>query len=350
MASKTCSPSNKLRFLLGMVLFLRMNMATAQLSSTFYSTTCPKALSTIKSAVNSAVSNEARMGASLLRLHFHDCFVNASRLFFSFNDLLCNELQGCDGSILLDDTANMTGEKTAVPNSDSARGFEVIDTIKSQVESLCPGVVSCADIVAVAARDSVVAFSCFDASFSQLGGPSWTVLLGRRDSTTASLSAANSNIPAPTLNLSGLITAFSNKGFTAKEMVALSGSHTIGQARCTTFRARIYNETNIDSTFATSLRANCPSTGGDNSLSPLDTTSSTSFDNAYFKNLQGQKGLLHSDQQLFSGGSTDSQVNAYSSNLGSFTTDFANAMVKMGNLSPLTGTNGQIRTNCRKAN
>ncbi|KAG4125770.1 hypothetical protein ERO13_D10G118000v2 [Gossypium hirsutum] len=323
MASETCSPSNKLRFLLGMVLFLLMNMTTEQLSSTFYSTTCPKALATIKSAVNSAVSNEARMGASLLRLHFHDCFVN-----------------GCDGSILLDDTANMTGEKTAVPNSNSVRGFEVIDTIKSQVESLCPGVVSCADIVAVAARDSVVA----------LGGPSWTVLLGRRDSTTASLSAANSNIPAPTLNLSGLITAFSNKGFTAKEMVALSGSHTIGQARCTTFRTRIYNETNIDSTFATSLRANCPSTGGDNSLSPLDTTSSTSFDNAYFKNLQGQKGLLHSDQQLFSGGSTDSQVNAYSSNLGSFTTDFANAMVKMGNLSPLTGTSGLIRTNCRKTN
>ncbi|XWS13077.1 hypothetical protein CRYUN_Cryun36dG0006600 [Craigia yunnanensis] len=248
--------------------------------------------------------------------------------------------QGCDASILLDDTANITGEKTAGPNNNSVRGYEVIDTIKSQLESLCAGVVSCADIVAVAARDSVVA----------LGGTSWTVLLGRRDSTTASLSAANSNIPAPTLSLSGLISAFANKGFTAKEMVALSGSHTIGQARCTSFRTRIYNETTIDSSFASSLRANCPSTGGDNNLSPLDTTSPTSFDNAYFKNLQSQKGLLHSDQQLFSGGSTDSQVNAYSSNPGSFSTDFANAMVKMGNLSPLTGTSGQIRTNCRKVN
>ncbi|KAK6266385.1 hypothetical protein QUC31_017222 [Theobroma cacao] len=248
--------------------------------------------------------------------------------------------QGCDASILLDDTANITGEKTAGPNNNSVRGYEVIDTIKSQLESLCPAVVSCADIVAVAARDSVVA----------LGGPSWSVLLGRRDSTTASLNAANSNIPAPTLSLSGLISAFSNKGFTAKEMVALSGSHTIGQARCTTFRSRIYNETTIDPSFATSLRANCPSTGGDNNLSPLDTTSPTSFDNAYYKNLQSQKGLLHSDQQLFSGGSTDSQVNAYSSNLGSFRTDFANAMIKMGNLSPLTGTSGQIRTNCRKVN
>ena len=65
---------------------------------------------------------------------------------------------------------------------------------------------------------------CF---FQQLGGPSWTVLLGRRDSTTASQSAANSNIPAPTLNLSQLITTFSNKGFTTQELVALSGSYFI---------------------------------------------------------------------------------------------------------------------------
>ncbi|CAL5440370.1 unnamed protein product [Camellia sinensis] len=66
-----------------------------------------------------------------------------------------------------------------------------------------------------------------------------TVPLGRRDSTAASLSAANSNLPGPNLNLSNLITAFSNKGFTAKELVALSGSHTIGQARCAVFRSHI---------------------------------------------------------------------------------------------------------------
>ncbi|KAI8014804.1 Cationic peroxidase 1 [Camellia lanceoleosa] len=300
-----------------------VRMASAQLSSTYYSSTCPNVLTTIKTAVSSAVSSEARMGASLLRLQFHDCFVN-----------------GCDASVLLDDNSTFTGEKTAAPNANSLRGFDVIDTIKSQVESSCPGVVSCADILAVAARDSVVA----------LGGPSWTVQLGRRDSTTASLSAANSNIPGPTLNLSALITAFSNQGLSANEMVALSGSHTIGQARCTTFRTRIYNETNINTQFATALKANCPSTGSDNNLAPLDTTSATSFDNAYYTNLQSQKGLLHSDQQLFNGGSTDAQVNTYSSNSATFFTDFANAMVKMGNISPLTGTSGQIRTNCRKAN
>lgn len=51
---------------------------SGQLSSTFYSSSCSNALSTIQSAVQSAVNNEARMGASLLRLHFHDCFVNVS--------------------------------------------------------------------------------------------------------------------------------------------------------------------------------------------------------------------------------------------------------------------------------
>ncbi|KAM1038365.1 hypothetical protein ACFX13_033789 [Malus domestica] len=315
----SCTPTNTKISL--SLLFLLVGVASAQLSSTFYGTSCPNALSTIKSAVDSAVSKEARMGASLLRLHFHDCF-------------------GCDASVLLDDTANFTGEKTAGANANSLRGFDVIDTIKSQLESLCPKVVSCADILTVAARDSIVA----------LGGLTYTVPLGRRDSTTASLSAANSNIPAPTLNLSALITAFSNKGFTAKELVALSGSHTIGQARCTTFRTRLYNEANINASFATSLKSSCPTSGGDNNLSPLDVTSPTSFDNAYFSNLVSQRGLLHSDQQLFSGGSTDSQVNAYVSNPATFRTDFANAMIKMGNLSPLTGTNGQIRTNCRKVN
>ncbi|XP_055812743.1 cationic peroxidase 1-like [Solanum dulcamara] len=303
--------------------FLLGPSSAQSLSANFYSSSCPNVLSVIKTAVDSAVSSEARMGASLLRLHFHDCFVN-----------------GCDASVLLDDTSNFTGEKTAGPNSGSLRGFDVIDTIKTQVESSCAGIVSCADILAVAARDSVI----------KLGGPSWTVLLGRRDSTTASLSAANNNIPAPTLNLTGLISSFSNKGLTAREMVALSGSHTIGQARCTTFRNRLYNEANINASFATSVKANCPQSGGNNNLSPLDTTSPTSFDNAYYKNLQIQKGLLHSDQVLFNGGSTDSIVNTYSSNSATFFTDFGNAMVKMGNLSPLTGTNGQIRKNCRKMN
>ncbi|KAK6940205.1 hem peroxidase, partial [Dillenia turbinata] len=121
------------------LLFL-FGAVSAQLSPTFYDSSYPKALSTIQTAVGNAVSSERRMGASLLRLHFDDCFAN-----------------GCDGSILLVDTSTFTREKTAEPNANSVRGFDVIDTTKSKVETLRPGVVSCADIVAVAACDSVVA-------------------------------------------------------------------------------------------------------------------------------------------------------------------------------------------------
>ncbi|CAL9769761.1 unnamed protein product [Musa acuminata subsp. burmannicoides] len=309
-------------------------IASGQLSSTFYSTSCPLAIQTIRLAVRAAVAKEARMGASLLRLHFHDCFVNAT-------DVVDDHKQGCDGSVLLDDTSSFTGEKTAAPNNNSLRGFDVIDNIKSQVEAVCKQVVSCADILAVAARESVAA----------LGGPLWTVQLGRRDATTASLDAANTEIPSPKSDLDDLISAYSKKGLGTTDMVALSGAHTIGQARCISFRDRIYNETSIDSSLATSRQSNCPSSGdGDDNLSPLDAVTCTLFDNFYFRNLVKKKGLLHSDQQLFSGGSTDSLVTTYSTNTARFFSDFAAAMVKMGNISPLTGTDGEVRLNCRKAN
>ncbi|XP_010685962.1 cationic peroxidase 1 [Beta vulgaris subsp. vulgaris] len=314
--------TNMMKLTIWVGLFL-LGTAQAQLSANYYAKTCPKALSTIRNAVRKAVSAESRMGASLLRLHFHDCFVN-----------------GCDASVLLNDTSTFTGEQTAGANAGSLRGYTVVDSIKSQVESVCPGVVSCADILAVAARESVVS----------LRGPTWQVQLGRRDSTTASLSTANSDIPSPSMDLRGLLSSFSDKGLTAKEMVALAGAHTIGQARCVVFRNRVYNESNIDASFVTSVKSNCPSSGGDNNLSPLDSTTPVVFDNGYFKDLVNNKGLMHSDQQLFNNGSTDSQVTSYSKGSSSFHKDFARAMVKMGNLSPLTGTNGQIRTNCWKTN
>lgn len=65
-------------------------------------------------------------------------------------------IQGCDGSVLLDGSDS---EKLAGANLNSARGFEVIDSIKTAVENSCSGVVSCADILAIAARDSVLLVS-----------------------------------------------------------------------------------------------------------------------------------------------------------------------------------------------
>ncbi|KAJ4720179.1 Peroxidase [Melia azedarach] len=308
-----------------LLIVLLIGSTNAQLSPNFYSSSCKNLFPTVKSVVQSAISKEARMGASLLRLFFHDCFVN-----------------GCDGSVLLDDTSSFTGEKNAVPNRNSARGFDVIDNIKSAVEKACPGVVSCADVLAIAARDSV----------SILGGPSWQVKLGRRDARTTSQSAANNGIPAPTSNLNQLISRFNSLGLSTRDLVALTGGHTIGQARCTSFRARVYNETNIDASFARTRQGNCPrATGnGDNNLAPLDLQTPTSFDNNYFKNLINRRGLLHSDQQLFNGGSTDSIVRTYSNSPNTFTSDFIAAMIKMGDISPLTGSNGEIRKNCRRAN
>ncbi|URE08711.1 peroxidase [Musa troglodytarum] len=302
-----------------------LGSASAQLSTGFYSSLCPNLLSTVKPVVQSAISSEKRMGASLLRLFFHDCFVN-----------------GCDASLLLDDTSNFTGEKTATPNQNSVRGFDVIDKIKTAVEKACPGVVSCADILAITARDAVVI----------LGGPNWDVKLGRRDAKTASLSGANNNIPPPSSSLSNLISKFSAQGLSRQEMVALAGAHTIGQARCISFRSRIYNDTNIDSSLATARQSNCPSTSGsgDGNLAPLDLQTPTTFDNDYFKNLVNLKGLLHSDQQLFSNGSTDSLVKTYSASPSKFASDFAAAMIKMGDISPLTGSQGEIRNDCRKVN
>ncbi|KAH9314463.1 hypothetical protein KI387_023090, partial [Taxus chinensis] len=176
----------------GIVAALFLVSANAQLSATFYDKSCPNALSIIKSEIKKVVGNESRMGASLLRLHFHDCFV-----------------EGCDGSVLLDGSS---GEKTAGPNLHSARGFNTIDAIKRNLEAACTGVVSCADILAVAARDSVV----------RLGGPTWTVPLGRRDSKTSNQNGANNNIPSPTSSLSNLTARFRAQGLSSKDLVALS--------------------------------------------------------------------------------------------------------------------------------
>ncbi|XP_048429073.1 lignin-forming anionic peroxidase-like [Pyrus x bretschneideri] len=298
----------------------------AQLSSTFYDKTCPNALITIKNAVRTAVSSERRMAASLIRLHFHDCFV-----------------QGCDASILLDDAPSITSEKGALQNNGSVRGFEVIDKAKAEVEKVCPGVVSCADILAVAARDASVAVS----------GPSWTVKLGRRDSTTASQSLAESSLPLFTDSLDRLKERFGDLGLNARDLVALSGAHTIGQARCVTFRGRIYNNaSDIDSNFATTRKRRCPAdaNNGDANLAPLELVTPNSFDNNYYKNLIQKKGLLESDQVLFSGGSTDSIVSEYSSKPATFKADFITAMIKMGDINPLTGSAGEVRRICSALN
>lgn len=314
-------------FALAFVLLLFCTtLCSATLSSHFYDRTCPRALSTIRTSINRAIARQRRMAASLIRLHFHDCFV-----------------RGCDASVLLVNSSSFVSEQEAGQNKNSAIGFEVIEEAKLHVERLCPGVVSCADILAVAARDSSV----------YVGGPSWTVKLGRRDSTRAFLDEAITDLPRFDASLQSLIELFGNKNLSARDMVALSGSHTIGQAQCLTFRGRIYNtSSDIDANFARTRQRRCPATpqNGDTNLAPLDLVTPNQLDNNYFKNLIQKKGLLASDQILFSGSSTDSIVTEYSRNRKSFSADFAAAMVRMGDIEPLTGSSGQIRRICSVVN
>ncbi|KAK3224214.1 hypothetical protein Dsin_011239 [Dipteronia sinensis] len=297
----------------------------------FYDHSCPNAQQIVKSVVAKAVAKETRMAASLLRLHFHDCFV-----------------KGCDASILLDSTGSIISEKRSNPNRNSARGFEVIDDIKSALEKECPHTVSCADIMALSARDSTVL----------AGGPSWEVPLGRRDSKGASLSGSNNNIPAPNNTFQTILTKFKLQGLNVVDLVALSGSHTIGNSRCVSFRQRLYNQSgngqpdySLDQSYAAQLRTRCPRSGGDQNLFFLDFVSPTKFDNSYFKLLLASKGLLNSDQVLVTKNEASMElVKKYAYNNELFFKQFAASMVKMGNISPLTGSKGEIRKHCRKIN
>ncbi|XP_074577462.1 peroxidase P7-like [Curcuma longa] len=295
------------------------------LSPDFYNSSCPGLVSIVQAEMRREVAAESRMGASVLRLFYHDCFVN-----------------GCDASVLLDDTQAFAGEKNAGPNARSLRGYDVIDGIKAKVEATCAAIVSCADILALAALEGTVL----------LGGPSWRVQLGRRDATTASQSAANRELPSPSATLNDLISLFVSKGFSAQEMTALSGAHTLGSARCVNFRSHVYGDADVDPAFAAKRLRNCPAvTGfGDDNWEPLDAQSPAGFDTAYYQNLMLRQGLLRSDQELFNGGSQDSVVKMYSSNAAAFRNDFAAAMEKMAAMSPLTWPNGQIRLNCRRVN
>ncbi|CAN0846744.1 Cationic peroxidase 1 [Linum grandiflorum] len=134
-------------------------------------------------------------------------------------------------------------------------------------------------------------------------------------------------------------------------MVTLSGAHTVGKARCELYRDRAYGYSNIDPLYAAFLKTICPLSGGDDNLASLDnSTTNDVFDVGFYRSLANQKGLLPSDQVLTA---ANSQVSAYNKVLvGSLTffSDFANAMMKMGNLTGPAGNVGQIRTNCRRAN
>jgi peroxidase len=315
----------KAAIILGFVLGLMLPMALAQLRVGFYSSTCPNAEAIIKQAVQKKFNSDRSITAALLRMHFHDCFV-----------------RGCDASILIDSTPSKPSEKSAGPNG-SVRGFELIDEAKKALESACPNIVSCADIITVATRDSVLL----------AGGPSYSVPTGRRDGLVSNPNDVN--LPGPTLSVSQAFESFRPKGFTLTEMVVLLGGHTVGISHCSFFRDRLTNfqgtgkpDPSMDSALVNQLAQTC-SAGADPTVF-LDQGTNFVVDNQYYKQLLAKKGILQIDQELATDKSSSGIVSNLASNSAGFRNSFAAAMVKMGRVDVLTGTAGNIRKNCRVFN
>ncbi|XVE55119.1 hypothetical protein DITRI_Ditri03aG0135100 [Diplodiscus trichospermus] len=296
------------------------------LSWTFYQSSCPKIESIIRNQLNKVFKEDIGQAAGLLRLHFHDCFV-----------------QGCDASVLLDGSASGPSEQDAPPNlSLRAKSFEIIDDLRERVHKECGRVVSCADIVALAARDSVYLS----------GGPDYDVPLGRRDGLTfATRNVTLQNLPAPFANASTILASLATKKFDPTDVVALSGGHTIGISHCSSFTRRLYptQDPTMDKTFANNLKGICPTANSTNTT-VLDLRSPNKFDNKYYVDLMNRQGLFTSDQDLYTDSRTRGIVTSFAVNQTLFFEKFVLSMIKMGQLSVLTGNKGEIRANCSVRN
>ncbi|URD84225.1 peroxidase [Musa troglodytarum] len=304
----------------------------AGLKKGFYKKTCPQAEETVRSIVGKHASADSELPAKLLRLFFHDCFV-----------------RGCDASILIESTADNTAEKDAGPNL-SLAGFDVIEEVKTSLETACPGTVSCADIVALAARDSVSL---------QFGKLLWKVKTGRRDGTISRQSEALSDLPSPASNFSVLAGQFAGKGLHVDDLVVLSGAHTIGVGHCNLFSQRLYNFTgrnaaddadpSLDPAYAALLKTKCRSLADNTTTVAMDPGSSTEFDSHYYANLRERRGLFVSDAALL----TDRRSAKLVGKLlrpGDFFDAFKNSITRMGAIGVLTGTAGEIRNKCSVVN
>ncbi|CAN6331321.1 unnamed protein product [Urochloa humidicola] len=189
MATSRCKVMLLMAFIIAAAL-TTVSRAQSPLQYNFYGNSCPQAEATVRNVTEGIIVNDRTMGAAFVRLFFHDCF-------------------GCDASILLDPTSsNPQVEKKAI----TLRGYDAVNKIKAAVESVCPGVVSCADILAFAARDTAIVSGGF-ASFDM---PS-----GRRDGVVSNFFDVLQNIPSPILKLQDLINNFAAKGLSVDDLVAL---------------------------------------------------------------------------------------------------------------------------------
>ncbi|XP_020179033.1 peroxidase 2 [Aegilops tauschii subsp. strangulata] len=308
-----------------------MAAGPAGLQHGFYNSSCPKAEDTVRNVVQGMIRNDPTMGAAFVRLFFHDCFV-----------------RGCDASILLDPTTSKPEtEKTTIP----LRGYDAVNKIKDAVEAVCPGVVSCADILAFAARDSTCAS----------GGFTFHMPSGRLDGFQSIADEVFQGIPSPAFQLQELLDSFAAKGLNAEDLVVLSGAHSFGLTHCNFVTPRLYPtiDPSMNATFAAALKKVCPpprNGGGFISVSNNRVTDPNKLSNQFYKNVASGQVLFTSDQTLLdetptTGNKTAAMVADNAANPIAWMVRFAAALVKMGGIEVLTGTDpGEVRKVCFATN
>ncbi|XP_042412717.1 peroxidase 19-like [Zingiber officinale] len=309
-----------------------------QLSLDFYTHNCPQLDRIVASVTAQRFRERPATGAAVIRLFFHDCFV-----------------EGCDASVLIAPSAGggraMAGpavERDVEENrSLPEEAFETIEMAKAAVERQCPGVVTCADILAVAARDFV----------HLAGGPNYAVKKGRKDSRVSLAAKVSPNLSRANSTVDDLLRLFAGKGLSAVDLVALSGAHTIGFSHCDQFVGRLYDfrgsatggDPSLDPRLLKALRMSCPRAGGNGDVvAPFDVRTPFDFDHMYYGNLEAGMGLLATDQALYSDSRTRPVVQELGRDKARFFEAFAGGMDKMGSIRVKKGKTGEIRKVCSK--
>nr|ACS49666.1 peroxidase [Oryza ridleyi] len=332
--------------LMSAVLVAGVAVCDGKLKVGFYSRSCPTAESTVASVVQQFADADSTILPALVRLQFHDCFV-----------------KGCDASVLIKGGNN----NAEVDNNkhQGLRGLDVIESAKAQLESECPGVVSCADIVALASRDAL-AFT---------GGPAFDVPTGRRDGKTSNLRDADV-LPDVKDSIEVLRSKFAANGLDDKDLVLLSCNHilllllayyiiaSVDHGGELTMATTLYNfplpggrkgaDPTIPESFLSELRSRC-APGDFNTRLPLDRGSEGEFDTSILRNIRNRFAVIASDAALYNASATVGVVDTYTSMLSTlfgpyFREDFADAMVKMGSIGVLTDRAGEVRKVCSKFN
>ncbi|KAI3688098.1 hypothetical protein L1987_81806 [Smallanthus sonchifolius] len=192
---------------------------------------------------------------------------------------------------------------------------------------------------------------------------------------SVSLAQNTRTLPAPSISVSSAIQDFANKGLTAIDMIYLLGNashfylkchkfsslviarggHSIGVAHCSLFKDRLYNFKNtgkpdptMDLGLLTWLRLTCAKNATVDRTSNLDQNpfSSAVVDKSFYSQIMLHRGVLQIDQELALDSLSKSTVEAIAHSFD-FTTKFGQAIVKMGAIQVLTGTQGEIRKSCR---